>query len=320
MTTKKFPLDELVLDERCQARADVDHDAVQEYRAAYEAGVELPPLTVFLVSGVPYVIDGFHRLPAAMSAGKRWAKCLIAGEGTIDEAIWRATAANQAHGVRRTNADKRKAVRLALETEIGMEQSNRVIAEHVGVSHEFVNKIRNEIESERRRQLSTDDSGGDQLSTDDSRTEATRVGKDGRRRPAKMPRQLSTDRTSEPPAEPEPAESESPAPEPVEAPQVTETVSPLPAYGQALEFAAAIVRRARLDASKHLVTAPHHLVQRVEGLLREAEQAMKLEVPEVCPGCSGPGCKWCKGHGWLSRAEASSVRATARRNGKELVA
>lgn len=130
-----------------------------------------------------------------------------------------------------------------------------------------------------------------------------------------MPRQLSTDRTSDPTAEPDPA-----APEPVEAPQAPETASPLPAYGQALEYAATIVRRARLDASKHLVTAPHHLVQRVEGLLREAEQAMKLEVPEVCPSCAGGGCKWCKGHGWLSRAEASSVRATARRNGKELVA
>src|SRR5690606_14855359 len=139
-----------VLDERCQARADVDHDAVQEYRAAYEAGVELPPPRVFMVSGKAILIDGFHRVPAAMNAGKRWLRCEGVGEGTIDEAIWHAAAVNQTHGVRRTNADKRRAVRLALETEIGMEQSSRVIAEHVGVSHEFVNKIRDEIESERR--------------------------------------------------------------------------------------------------------------------------------------------------------------------------
>lgn len=314
MTTKKFPLDELVLDGRCQARADVDHDAVQEYRAAYEAGADLPPLTVFLVSGVPYVIDGFHRLPAAMSAGKRWAKCAVAGEGTIDEAIWRATAVNQAHGVRRTNADKRKAVRLALETEIGMEQSSRVIAEHVGVSDVFVSKVRDEIEAERRRQVQTDATSEDaEVQTVSTSEPRRRIGKDGKSYAANKSRQVQTVRTSEPVPSDRPD-----APEAKEVPPAPETASPIPTYGQALEFAAAIVRRARLDAMKHLVTAPNHVVQRVEGHLKDAESAMKLEVPEVCPGCGGPGCKWCKGAGWLPRSEAASVRATAKRLGKEL--
>lgn len=312
---RKYPLEEIILDERCQARVSVDHDAVEEYRAAYEAGTELPPLRVFLVDEKPYLVDGFHRLPAAMAAGKQWLRCEIVGEGTVDEAIWHAAAVNQTHGVRRTNADKRRAVRLALETEIGMEQSNRVIAAHVGVSDVFVAKVREEFEAERRGQVQTVSTCGEgEAQTVSTSEPRKRIGKDGKTYSAK--RQVQTVSTSDD-SELKP-EGNSQAE--VEAPEPETTATPLPAYGHALEYAAAIVRRARLDASKHLVTAPHHLVQRVEGLLREAEQAMKLEVPEVCPSCAGGGCKWCKGHGWLSRAEASSVRATARRNGKELVA
>lgn len=47
------------------------------------------------------------------------------------------------------------ALELALRTDIGMEQSSRAIAEHVGVSHVFVEKVRDEIEAEHSARLET---------------------------------------------------------------------------------------------------------------------------------------------------------------------
>lgn len=298
-STKKFPLDELVLDERCQARADVNHDAVQEYRAAYEAGVELPPPGVFMVSGKAVVVDGFHRVPAAIAAGKRWLRCEVVGEGTIDEAIWHAAAVNQTHGVRRTNADKRRAVRLALETEIGMEQSSRVIAEHVGVGDQLVNTVRAEVERQLRDSRTSDAGAVSEPSK--------RVGKDGKSYPAKK-RQLRESRTSDPAVEAEPTSSEVEKEEP--------PATAMPGYGRDLTLIAKMLADVRRAIPKDRV--PNHLVQSLEEAIKRAEGVAKFAVPETCPACGGPGCDRCFGHGWTTRAEAEGIRAGAKRLRKDL--
>lgn len=303
---KKLPLDEIILDERCQARADVDHDAVQEYRSAYEAGTELPPIRVFLVSGKAYLVDGFHRLPAALNAGKRWLRCEIVGEGTIDQAIWHASAVNQSHGVRRTNADKRRAVRIALQTEIGMEQSSRVIAEHVGVSHVFVERVRDEIEAEQR--------SARQVETDTTSEARKRIGRDGKSYTAKPPRQVETVTTSE---AKEPISSEA---DPIEEASSTkgQEADFLPAYGAELVTVAkalAEVRRALRGRG-----LPLALEQRLAEAIQNAEGIARYAVPEACPRCEGEGCEKCRGAGWMPRAEAEQLRATAKRLGREVTA
>src|SRR5690606_15143039 len=150
----KVPIEEIEMDHRCQARADVNHDAVAEYAEAYRNGTQLPPPEVFLVSGKLYLVDGYHRVPAAHAAGIGFLRVEIVGEGTIDDAIWYATGVNRSHGVRRSNADKRRAVLMALESPIGQEQSSRAIAEHLGLSPQFVSALRKEWESQ---QVSTND-------------------------------------------------------------------------------------------------------------------------------------------------------------------
>lgn len=54
---------------------------------------------------------------------------------------------NQAHGLRRTNDDKRKAVMAALRHPKGAKMSDTQIAEHVGVDVKTVGKYRSELES-----------------------------------------------------------------------------------------------------------------------------------------------------------------------------
>ena len=54
--------------------------------------------------------------------------------------------ANIPQGLRRTNADKRKAVRLALLHPYSRAWSDRLIGKHVGVDHVTVGRVRRELE------------------------------------------------------------------------------------------------------------------------------------------------------------------------------
>ncbi len=144
--TKAVPLNDIVLDERCQPRAILNPEAVQEYSDIYkEEEVDLPALDVVDIDGELVLIDGFHRLAGARQADLGFVRVTVVKKCDIGEALWLASAVNQGHGVRRSNLDKRQAVKLALESDVGVEQSLRTIAEHVGVSHEFVRKAKEEL-------------------------------------------------------------------------------------------------------------------------------------------------------------------------------
>jgi hypothetical protein len=152
--TKKKPskavsLDDIVCDERCQSRSAMNQEAVDEYADIYREGdVDLPALEVAKVDGELVLLDGFHRFAAARAANHGFVRVTVTEECDIGRALWLAAAVNQGHGVRRTSADKRQAIRLALKSEIGFEQSLRDLAEHVGVSHMTVSRVRAEFEAD----------------------------------------------------------------------------------------------------------------------------------------------------------------------------
>ena len=144
--TQAVALDDIVLDERCQPRAILNSEAVQEYSDIYEAGdVELPALDVCKVGDDLLLINGFHRLAGARQADQRFVRVTVVEECDIERAAWLAASQNQGVGVRRTSADKRQAVTVALQSDIGVESSLRDIAKHVGVHHETVRRIKEEL-------------------------------------------------------------------------------------------------------------------------------------------------------------------------------
>jgi hypothetical protein len=80
------------------------------------AGASVPPLDVVCdrQAGQYWAWDGFHRVMAARRIGGEWLMANVV-PGTRGDARWRALAANATHGLRRTNADKRRVLVLALE-------------------------------------------------------------------------------------------------------------------------------------------------------------------------------------------------------------
>jgi len=144
---KSIKLSKIRLDGDTQPRTGINTALVAEYAYLMEAGnADFPPAIVFFDGVNHWLADGFHRWHAMNKRGVDGLYCEI-HEGTVEDARWYSYAANQAHGQRRSNADRARAVKAALLHPKGAGMSDRQIAEHVGVSHATVIKYRTELES-----------------------------------------------------------------------------------------------------------------------------------------------------------------------------
>lgn len=299
MKTIKVPIEQATLDQRCQGRADVSATAVDEYRDLYAAGVEMPPPEVFEVGDALVVVDGYHRVPAAIMAGVGFLTVRVVGRGSMDDASWYAITVNQGHGVRRTNADKQRVVRMALGNPIGQEQSSATIAKRLGVSVDFVSRLRREWE--------------DAQTAKGAPVSETTIDARGRRQPKRKPRQapdVSSNDTSRVDADVSSDETSRPLPfEPEYDPAATAV--PMPGYGPDLDDAADAVRDVRIATKRAVPDLPELAAvrQEVERVLRSAESKLRLAAPVICSrGCDGAGCTLCGSRGWVTRLMATEAR------------
>jgi hypothetical protein len=141
-------LGELRVDPELQQRAAIDPDTVRDYADAIRAGVQLPALVAFEDSEDPgrgcWLADGFHRQLAYREAGVL--EVLVdLRRGTRRDALRHSIGANDSHGLRRTRADKRRAVTTALADAEWSALSDRELAGMTGTSHTFVGIVRREL-------------------------------------------------------------------------------------------------------------------------------------------------------------------------------
>ncbi len=138
---KRLSIDTIEVSRDVQPRAATDKAVVAEYAAAIEAKAKLPPVEVFTDGEKIWLAAGFHRLAAHKQAGRKQIECIVY-EGDKDAAKWHALQSNQTHGLRRSNEDKVRAVKMALEHPKGKDLSSRQIADLVSVSPTMVDKYR----------------------------------------------------------------------------------------------------------------------------------------------------------------------------------
>ncbi len=137
-------LDRIRTDGGTQPREYLNELVLSDYTEAMASGVEFPPLTLFYDGSHYWLADGFHRFFAAKKFGVETVVAEVQ-QGTRRDAILFAAGANAAHGLRRTNADKRRAVLTLLQDEEWQCWSNREIARQCGVTHTLVGKVRSEL-------------------------------------------------------------------------------------------------------------------------------------------------------------------------------
>jgi hypothetical protein len=138
-----IPIDKIST-EGTQTRAVLNDIVISEYAEAYEQGIELPPIDVYFDETVYWLADGFHRVKAAQKIGRDSLSANVHPGGQRD-AIFHAVGANETHGLRRTNADRRHAVGIMLQDPEWSQWSDRDLAERCMVSHTFVNRLRHEM-------------------------------------------------------------------------------------------------------------------------------------------------------------------------------
>jgi hypothetical protein len=130
--------------EGTQARAELNQIIIGEYSEAYEQGVDLPPIDVYFDQETYWLGDGFHRVKAAQHIGRDSITANV-HLGSRRDAILHAVGANEEHGLRRTNADRRKAVALMLDDPEWRAWANTEIARQCNVSEYLVRMVRSEL-------------------------------------------------------------------------------------------------------------------------------------------------------------------------------
>lgn len=134
-------LDDVTMDKACQPRAAIDEAVVAEYSAEMIAEAQFPPVIVYFDGAVHWLADGYHRVHAARRAGFTNVLAEVRA-GTRRDAVLHACGANRDHGLRRTNADKRRAVETLFSDAEWKVWSDETIAKHCGTSREFVTRLR----------------------------------------------------------------------------------------------------------------------------------------------------------------------------------
>lgn len=129
-----------------QMRVTLNPEAIEEYALHLD---EMPPVKLMFDEGSDtyWVIDGAHTISATWCA-KRKEVLAVVQEGSFLDAWKQAASANDTHGVRVTNADKRHRVEEALQLPAMQQWSSSKIAEWCGVSDKTVEKLRPESTSE----------------------------------------------------------------------------------------------------------------------------------------------------------------------------
>lgn len=183
-----------------QARAALNTDRIEQYAEAYRNKEEMPHLIVWKVDGEFLLTQGFHRVAAAEAAGIETLLCNCK-DGTLLDAIWDAATSNKEgdHGtLYRSNADKRRAVELAIKARPKM--SNLEIARCVFVSDRLVGIVRSTLK--------------------DSESTSVREGKDGREiNTANIGKKKAKKADPDPPPRPPTTTVPTPREEPEEEPQ-----------------------------------------------------------------------------------------------------
>lgn len=140
-----FAISHIIIDPKLQSRLHVKEETIAEYQAVWESGGVFPPITLVSDKSQVWLVDGHYRLESAKRAGRTEIEAEII-EGDYRKAILLACAANAKHGIRRTNAEKRRQVETLLKDKEWSQWSDRHIADQCMVGPMLVAALRQKVQ------------------------------------------------------------------------------------------------------------------------------------------------------------------------------
>jgi hypothetical protein len=140
---ESIPLDR-IKDAGAQMRVEMRPETINDYASDMLDGATFPPVILFDDGTDLWLADGFHRVEANRKVEHTEIMAEIRA-GTSRDAILHAVGSNAVHGLRRTQADKRRAVERLLKDPEWTRWSDRKIAKAARVDHKTVGSIRREM-------------------------------------------------------------------------------------------------------------------------------------------------------------------------------
>lgn len=252
----------------------------------------MPVVDLFTEDGETYYIgDGIHRCLAALAAKKASILARV-HEGGLHAARVFACQANKTHGLHRTTADKRHAVRLMLELQ--PKWSGRKIADHVGVGSSMVHQMRRSLEDSGEIQATTKREGIDgktrEIPGDSAEIQESQL------RAARSCVETACNEGGQDDADFNVEEIEA-----IEVRFDVETeAAEYRKFTRGLSEFVTFVRRRIEDPKKgpYLADKATHLIRKAEGL---RAQIVMLTPGAECSACSGSGCNKCQNSGFVTR-------------------
>lgn len=128
-------LHDILRDDSLQVRSRVEPKTVRQYSEAMRGGAEFPAITLARIDGSLLLVDGWHRVEAALSNNEYaiWANVFVM---TFDEAKWQAAKANTQHGLPLKTKEYREVFRAFIDSEQHRQGRKlmpyREIARHIG--------------------------------------------------------------------------------------------------------------------------------------------------------------------------------------------
>ena len=305
MPIKKLKLETLVIDAGTDVRSEINDDTVSEYGLAAKNKAKLPPLVVFDTKDGLLLADGFHRYFGFERQGIKEYDCDV-HKGTREDAIKYALGCNTTHGLRRTNADKRNSVMIAMREFPNL--STSALAEICAVSRPQVDSVRQEVEEKTEREKLCNEAGqgadsapssGEKPSKSQDLPPPRREGKDGKSYTV-PPRKTSAI----------PARHERPV-ETLDATGIPVPEEIVPFWDATFSEAQRLITltseiRVRIKRAQETNEPAFREVDHTD-ILAKLDQVyadLKRAKPyAVCPSCNGvstKGCATCKGRGFVS--------------------
>jgi ParB-like chromosome segregation protein Spo0J len=137
-------LTEITVDSSLQGRYKLNQEVIDEYSETIREGGKLPAIKVFRIGSRHYLVDGWHRYFAHKKAGLADIEVDVI-DGDMREATLYAIGANDNHGLRRNNDDKRKAIMMLLDDVEWSEWNDSEIAKAARVSRMTVSRIKSAL-------------------------------------------------------------------------------------------------------------------------------------------------------------------------------
>ena len=145
---KTIFLEDVDVDHSPMVRADLRPEVIEEYSAIYKKDKKkMPVIDLFMEAGNKKLLigDGMHRLQAMRSLNFKACQANVHA-GVYEDALKYALLANERHGIRRSQADKRRAVEEAIKQ--WPKVSNVQIATLASVDDHTVKAVRDWLEQQ----------------------------------------------------------------------------------------------------------------------------------------------------------------------------